>query len=299
MNQTELGLYIHQIEFENRCYRERGAAFQTLFESIMRRADPSFIAVKPHGKEGDWKNDGFSKRDGIVYQCYSPDTSKIAEILKKVTEDFSGAKKKWGPEMKQWVFVWGHEEALPAPVLNLLLNLGRQNPSIKIDNLSREALWKIVSGLPELDRVSLLGVVPQFSDIIDTTAVEVQPLLNYLVRENIPMQSDDISLTEISEKITRNNLSENVRVLIRNALPVAHVVENYVKKNPDPLFSATVANSLVDKYKSLVLPNGRDADHIFWELVKYVKHDAQDPKEFWSAVGIVTFYFELCDVFER
>jgi hypothetical protein len=43
-----------------------------------------------------------------------------------------------------------------------------------------------------------------------------------------------------------------------------------------------------------------EADAIYVGLVEYVIGDATKTQElFWAAAGIVTYYFQICDIFER
>jgi hypothetical protein len=78
MTTEEIGRHYHYLAFKVACHERKGTAFQTLFEQIMLKHDPSFIAVKPAGKIGDWKCDGFSSVSGTVYQCYAPDGIRLA-----------------------------------------------------------------------------------------------------------------------------------------------------------------------------------------------------------------------------
>ena len=62
--------------------------------------------IKPMGKEGDWKADGYSTNTGTIYQCYAPEDMTGAETAKKIVEDFEGARSRWQDKMRRWVFVW-------------------------------------------------------------------------------------------------------------------------------------------------------------------------------------------------
>ena len=114
------------------------------------------------------------------------------------------------------------------------------------------------------------------------------------------MESDvsDLDLTAITEKLKRNNLSVVVSKTVMPAVPVAKLVREYVTSMPDPAFSQAIANVLAMKYAELA-GSGADADVMFGNLVEYVQGDRLgDLKFFWAAAGIVTHYFELCDIFE-
>ena len=72
----------------------RGDAFQRLFERVMSLAYPrDFLACRPWGKVGDRKNDGYLPSQRTLFQSYAPNEMTAADAVKKITEDFDGAKK--------------------------------------------------------------------------------------------------------------------------------------------------------------------------------------------------------------
>ena len=302
MNQAEFALHYHSIMFRIACHEKKGSEFQAFFEKIMSKHDSTFISVRPSGRQGDWKCDGFSQATGTVYQCYAPKDLELTDTLaaEKIIKDFDGAKLKWDKKMKRWTFVWSGDGELPPQATQSLLDLKSNNADFPIDDLGREGLWKIVVSLPERDRIELLGIVPEISEATETTAAEVQTLLNYLSKQEIDVLEDNLDLTEIAEKIKKNKLTNDVQALIQTSLPVARVAQDYTKRHPDPDFQAIIANALASKYKEFALSGETDPDVIFWSIVKYVAHGGFDnPRSFWAAVGIVTLYFQLCDIFER
>src|SRR5258708_2956507 len=120
MTESEFGLHYHQLLFKNACHERKGAEFQRFFEQIMQKHDPSFLPVKPSGKEGDWKSDGFSQDTGAVYQVYAPEEMTHLKAAQKIQADFVGARLKWADKMKEWIFVWSSHEALPPQVVAAL-----------------------------------------------------------------------------------------------------------------------------------------------------------------------------------
>lgn len=296
----EYALYHHNLLFRLKCHEHKAAAFQSFFEDVMRKHDPSFISVKPMGREGDWKCDGFSQATGTVYQCYAPEELTDKKAVDKINEDFEGAKTNWGAKMKAWVFVWSAYTALSAPTVDALQQLKIDNSTLGIDDWSREALWRIIAALPLQDRIVLLGPVVTPDDAVETTAAEIQTLLNYLAKHDMPLPAENLDLTELAEKMRKNGLSEYVSALIRTSLPIARQVEDYTRKHPDIDHSAIVAGQLIGKYKKLAAADGADPDLIFGGLVKYVANQQIDqPRYFCAATGIVAHYFQLCEIFER
>jgi hypothetical protein len=279
-------------------FRRTGKSFQDFFELIMQKADASFVMVKPMGNVGDWKADGYSTETGTVYQCYAPEEMTGTKAAGKVEEDFNGALNYWKDKMRGWNFVWSSESALPPQVVATLADLKIKFPHLTIDHTGRAGLWKIVQGLSLADRESLLGAVPDLRDAPITTAAEITLLMHHLgARGYLPADTANLDLTALADKIHRNHLSAAVTATVTVATPVAKLVRDYVTNMPDPDFSQRIASDLAGKYLEFATSTA-DADVIFGNLVQYVL-GTSSLKLYWAAAGIVTHYFELCDVFER
>jgi hypothetical protein len=300
MTKAEFALSYHELKLEVELHRRSGRSFQDFFEQIMQKADPSFLMIKPMGREGDWKADGYSQKSATIYQCYAPEKMKGPMAAKKIEEDFEGARSQWQGKMRRWVFVWSSERALPPQVVAALVDLKSTHPELEMGDLGRAGLWDIIKGLPLADREGLLGVVPDLNDVPFTTAAEIQILMKHLASHG-PLASDtsDLDLTAIVEKLRRNRLSDAVTSIVRPVMPVAKLVERFVTSMPDPGFSHAIAVDLARKYTELAA-SADGSDVIFGSLVEYVSGGHRgEPKFFWAAAGIVTHYFELCDIFER
>jgi hypothetical protein len=300
MTKEQFALYHHEIKLEVELYRRTGKSFQDFFEQIIQKADPSFIMVKPMGKEGDWKADGYSVNSKTIYQCYAPEEMTGPKAAKKLEEDFEGARGRWQDRMERWIFVWSSERALPPQVVAALASLKDAHPALDIGQMGRAGLWDIVKGLSLADRESLLGIVPDLSAAPMTTAIEIQVLMKHIGQQT-PAIADtaDLDLTAIAEKLQRNHLSEAVTNMVKPSMPVARMVHKFVTGMPEPAFSQAIAVDLVGKYTELAAATD-DPDVIFGSIIEYVLGEHRlEPKFFWAAAGIVTYYFELCDIFER
>ncbi|WNZ46404.1 NB-ARC domain-containing protein [Leptolyngbya boryana CZ1] len=153
----------HYLKFENRCLRASGDDFQNLFEAILVRARPGeFERVRPYGKYGDRKCDGLIESEGIIFQVYSPDELKQAEVQKKIDEDLEGAVQHWRGILKKWVFVYNIKRGIAADIKLTLQQKRQQYPDIEIDCWSNDYLWEIVHGLTLQQRCELLGAPPQW-----------------------------------------------------------------------------------------------------------------------------------------
>lgn len=138
----------------------------------MKRHDPAFMAIKPRGKEGDWKCDGYSPATQTVFQCYGPELLRKKTLFAKIDDDFDGAKKNWSGRLKRWVFVYAQTDSLYADVAAHIATLVSVNPSLTIEAWNSTKLWdEVVSKFPEDVRNALFGTVAITEHIEETTGL--------------------------------------------------------------------------------------------------------------------------------
>lgn len=136
-------------EFELRFMKSRGTAFQDFFSELMEMAFPSnFCRVRPHGKTGDLKCDGYLTGEKTVFQVYGPDDIRsLPRLLSKMAEDFNGACQHWSDRLAKWVFVHNSRGGLPAQALQVLEHFRTIQAGLKVESWGfeelRGVLWKI------------------------------------------------------------------------------------------------------------------------------------------------------------
>ena len=136
-------------EFELRFMKCRGTAFQDFFSDLMEMAFPSdFCRVRPHGKTGDLKCDGYLTNEKTIFQVYGPDELRsLPRLMSKMADDFNGACQHWSDQIAKWVFVHNSRAGLPAQAIQLLQEFRTTHTGIQIENWGfeelRGVLWKI------------------------------------------------------------------------------------------------------------------------------------------------------------
>lgn len=96
----------YEKDFRIAFLESKGDGFQRLFEKLMLKAHPNdFMACRPWGNVGDRKNDGYLPSARILFQSYAPNELSAAEAIKKINEDFEGAKEHWEEYFDEWTFV--------------------------------------------------------------------------------------------------------------------------------------------------------------------------------------------------
>jgi hypothetical protein len=147
----------HWLWWRLRCLEGVPADFQTLFENVMKRVDPRFVQVRPYGNIGDRKCDGLYFHEGAVFQVYSPDELKQAQVEAKIEEDLTGAVTHWRDHLKKWVFVYNARRGLAPDIPAMLQRQQARHPGVAIEALSSDALWEMARGLTLQQRSEILG----------------------------------------------------------------------------------------------------------------------------------------------
>lgn len=149
--------FVHWLWWRLKCLEADGVAFEELFKQVAARTTPDFVPVRPYGNIGDRKCDGLLHREGVIYQLYSPDEMKQADLLRKAREDLVGAVEHWGHDLKKWVFVYNVRRGVAPDVPRLVYELRREVPDVEIEFLSNDQLWETVRDLPLQVRCEILG----------------------------------------------------------------------------------------------------------------------------------------------
>jgi hypothetical protein len=83
----------YTFKFRENFFTHRGLAFQEWFARLVGFAFGSdFVPVRPYGKKGDRKCDGRRISTKTIFAVYAPYEMKDVETIKKIDEDFHGAK---------------------------------------------------------------------------------------------------------------------------------------------------------------------------------------------------------------
>jgi hypothetical protein len=152
-----------------------GTEFQDFFASIMELGYPAdFERVKPYGKNGDRKCDGYHRSHRRVYQVYAPEKMQVVETNAKIDEDFTGALGHWSKEMATWVFVHNQWRGIPADVLKKLLGIHGMK-GVSVLSWSEPELRGEFFLLSSHDQARLLG--PAMSLLVGAVGIEPSALL--------------------------------------------------------------------------------------------------------------------------
>lgn len=296
MDKVELSFY--RYKYITEVSTSSGTEYQKLFERIMiRKYGTDFVKVMPWGAEGDWKCDGFLQTSKTVYQVYAPNELKAVGTILKIEKDFKGAMEKWGNNMESWTFVHNSTRGVPPQVLDKILKIKTDNPSKAISIMGPEELEKILFTLNDSFMADLYGYMPTRDDLTGIRNKDIEKVIDQISRTNV-VDGQEMSPVS-SRKLYVNNLSEEVRTLIKIGLTKSEAVNNYFSRIYDAKLGDQIASTFNEKYvelKTLELP----PDDIFVKLQEFISNGrTMSAKEQVASLAVLTYLFERCDIFEN
>lgn len=288
----------YELAFENKYLRLKGIEFQNFFSQIMETRYPNdFIPIRPWGKYGDRKNDGYLSSEQVVHQVYAPNNMSASEAIRKIDEDFNGALAYWNGKMKTWIFVHNSYDGLSSEITNKLEDLKQIHSSIKISHIGRAELRNIIFSLSDQDIAPILGPAPTETALKNIQFEDLKIVISSIKGQNPTLYVDLRPVPQ--NKITSNKLSEDVKTLIISGMRKSHLVEVFFNDWHDPTLGDGIAESFKTHY--LRLKEAKLApDDIYMELIRFAGGSEIGSASHSAAVlAIVSYFFEQCDIFER
>ncbi len=286
----------YNMKFRIAFLERQGKAFEDLFSRIMGHAFPGdFQPVRPYGKRGDLKCDGYRQSNKTVFQCYGPRTLKLDQMLAKMDEDFNGAVEHWGSRMERWSFVHNEDEGLPADATQKMVDLGQATPQVSLGQMGYPELFNIVMGLAVTPLEDLFGSVPAQRTMAQLDYEALRPVVT-LIHKLDPDDNPPLSAPSPS-KLKANDLSDDAAELLRQGRRRESLVERFFNDWPDPNLGEEIAQAFRERYKALKL-DGLSPDQIFTELQSFAGGMEGTPAHQAAVLAVLSYFFERCDIFE-
>ncbi len=286
----------YELKFSYEFHSKFGAEFQEFFASIMERGYPSdFQKVKPYGKFGDRKCDGYHQSVKRVYQVYAPEKMSVAETNAKIEEDYAGAVEHWKEEISTWVFVHNQWRGIPADVLQKLLKMHNEL-GVKVlrwcEPELRQEFFQLTLELQAL----LLGPAPTPQTLAHIQMKDVVDVANAIAQQTPPPPEE---IREVpAGKLKANALSEYAQALLKLGARKSRLVKSFFSQWHDPELGDRIARAFRAEYETLRAQSvlGDEAFHALWKFAgggdqKSVAHEA-------AVLALLAFLFEECDIFE-
>lgn len=309
MNSSEM--YVTSVLFQNKILGSDASAFEALFSRVLSYAHDDFIQIKPYGREGDKKNDGFIPSVGTYYQVYAPEDLRVNEsnAISKLKTDFEGLKKHWDHfcNIKKFYFVLNDKyKGVPPNLQTEILKLNAQENNIEICSFTARNLDNIFFDLPEDKRVSVIGPTAQSFEIKDLNFSILTEVVNNLLNIDKKItKASRLSGIEFDEKIKFNNLSSQVASYLTVASFFEGDLNEFFRNNAD-FKQDLLKEKIVGFYevaKEIAEEVNTDNDLIFFNMLESITQDVLNDKRNVKTVqdcviALISHYFESCDIFE-
>lgn len=284
------------LKFESTFLRSKGKAFEAFFARVMAHGFAGdFEPVRPYGPKGDLKCDGFRPSDRTVFQSYAPDSTKLADLLHKIDEDFDGARKHWGAKMKRWEFVHNDDRGLPAEAVRKLDDLRAAHPEIEIAVFSEAEMRAVVMRLALHQLEDLFGVVPSQRTLERLDFGSLRSVVTAIQRRD-PGAEPPLAAPSVT-KLQHNALSSDAAALLRQGRRREKLVQDFFDAWPDPSFGEDIAEAFRARYQALKAVN-LSPDQIFGELQSFAGGMNGEPSHQGAVLAVLSYFFEHCDIFE-
>lgn len=286
----------YELTFKVAYMEKKGEDFQGFFSTIMEKRYPSdFVRVRPWGRVGDRKNDGYLGSKRMLFQSYAPNEMDAVKCIEKIDEDFTGALPFWQQYFDVWIFVHNSRIGLGPDVTAKLLSLRQAHAPLQVTHWGFEELRREAMALPRSELASLFGPAPSLQGLVGLGMSELVPVLDHISRLSPTAQPDLRPVP--ADKLQRNMLSSSVEVLLRAGMSRADLVRRFFKLQP--MLQDKIAASLRAKYHEL-RDGGVPPDDVFAGLQRFAGGElVPTPGRQDAVLATLAFFFEECDIFER
>ena len=290
----------YEKDFRIAFLESKGDGFQRLFEKLMMKAHPNdFMACRPWGNVGDRKNDGYLPSARILYQSYAPNEMGAAEAIKKINEDFEGAKAHWKEYFDEWTFVHNAYDGRLGPhIIEQLAKLKQANPEIRIGHCGYEEMLAKFRLLRLQDLESWFGPSLTMEANVNLGFQDLAIVLTHIGVAPVPMASE---VKDVSRgKIEANLLSQAVADFLKLGMQKSPLVAQFFSNWKNPTYGELIAQAFKSQYIGL-----RDGvpqlhpDEIFGRLEAWAAGTANSTPTHKAAVlAVMAYLFDKCEIFE-
>lgn len=282
------------LEFQAKTANE----FQLFFSAIMSARYPSdFVATRTWGRDGDQKCDGYILSTGSFFQVYAPDELDAKAAVKKMNDDFAGALEKWKDKIKVWVFVHNARVGVPPHILQKLTDFKKGNKSIIFNHMGRQELKSILFETDEGSIRSLLGAVPTYQDVNSLSMEAIKQTILGFAKKGATTATAIVPVSE--KKLEANGLSTESKNLFEVGMIKSNLINNFFRQWHDPSLEEKTATEMNNIYKTAV-GECSDSDSVFQRILTTISGtDLGNPSATISALTIMAYFFQTCDIFEQ
>lgn len=298
--------YIARILLKSRFYQADKQAFEDLFTKIKQNEDGNFKQVKPQGRLGDGKCDGFNALSEEYYQVYAPEelSGNEATMLSKMDSSVNGLIKFWQEKdfkVSKFYYVVKDDYKNVYPLLYTNAKVIAKKFDIKCEILTCKDIEDTFLKLDEDKMIDILGgIIPDPLNITNVDYGVMQEVIAFLLQSKAPKIKEEIPThPDFEKKIIFNSLSKAVADFLNAGQRQNFVIKDYFELN-SKFTKEELRQIFTNKYKQAVLEIP-ESDTKNDEIFQFIA-DKSSPKDifaFHNAVYVlIAYYFEYCDIFE-
>lgn len=294
--------YIAILQFRCKVLELSGNSFEELFTCVMQQANPNFIQVKPQGKWGDKKNDGFDPTTGTFYQVYAPEDLAATETdaINKLYRDFEGLKAFWpeaGFDVKSFFYVLNDRfKGVGPAILKNVKALDVDNSDISVDIFTAAKLQIVFEDLPEERMMNVVGFIPS-ADISNLSLSVLHEVISHIMNSKpAPLDAVIPQNPNTLRKIEFNGLSETIANKMLVALINVNAIDDYFNNNNNFL-----RDDLRDRFNTYyveAMQEFDDPDSIFMAIYNRALPPSPTKAHSDAVMTLMGYYFECCDIFK-
>lgn len=297
-----------RIMFKHKVVTSDGQAYEDLFVDIMARGNPDFVGVKPQGRIGDRKNDGYDRRRGGYYQVFAPEDPRLKsqDAAKKLRTDFAGLMRHWDSvtPVKEFYFVFNDKYNGSFPTIEAdLAAIKRKYKLAECASFLAKHLEDRLFMLADDQVVAVIGFIPDISkfETLDYSVLS-EVIAHVLKQKGLLTPTQLLSAPDFSEKIKFNGLGLHTGRLLNSASYQVGILEKYFELNSD-FTKQELRDTINELYKNALLKDlGTHAEFSKSDLVFVDILNSIAPNHslaVWNAaLAVMAYFFESCDIFE-
>jgi hypothetical protein len=294
--------------FKYRVVTSDGQAYEDLFVDVMQRGNPDFIAVKPQGKIGDRKNDGYDRKKGCYYQVFAPENPKLKsqDAVKKLKTDFAGLLKHWNKvtPVKEFHFVFNDKYNGSFPTIEA--DLAAIKTKNKLDDCSSFLAKHLEERLFALadDQVgAVVGFIPDPSNIQTLDYSTLNEVISHILQYKGALGPTQLlSAPNFEDKIKFNGLGPQTGTLLNSASYQVGILDDYFSLNSDFIkqdlrdtMNRMYQNAQVKDFGSAI--GVSKSDLVFLDILESAStNQTQAVRN--AVLVVMAKFFESCDIFE-
>jgi len=298
--------YIARIIFKNKIYAADKQAFEDLFTKVKQNEDNNFKQVKPQGRFGDGKCDGFNSITGEYYQVYAPEelSGNETTLLSKMNSSIDGLINFWEERnfnVNKFCYVVKDDYRAVYALLYTNLKKVSEKYGIECRILICRDLEDTFMKLDEDKMIDVLGsIIPDPYNIENVEFNIMQEVIEFLskmkgsiLKEAIPANPD------FEKKIVFNKLTKAVGAFLNFGQLQSFAIRDFFELNSNFAKEELriVFNNIYSQGIKEIPESDTKNDEVFQYIVE--KSSPKDNFAFYSAVYVLmAYYFEYCDIFE-